>query len=54
MLLRVLYFAALFRTNITRTFYMYQLLDITNQQAAGPPCIQDLAAETCVWYELHR
>ena len=23
-----------FRTNITRTYYMYQLLDMTNQQAA--------------------
>ena len=24
----------IFRTNITRTYYMYQLLDMTNQQAA--------------------
>ena len=43
----------IFRTNITRTYYMYQLLDMTNQQAAVHH-VQDIAAETCACYVLHR
>ena len=44
----------IFRTNTTRTYYMYQLLDMTNPSKLLCIKIQDIAAETCACYVLHR